>query len=73
MSNEKNKKEMVDDYVDYMDIDAISDEIIDLLKHKRYAAVRNRLTETNVVDIAGDYGRYKLRISGLSGLEDSLT
>ena len=52
MSNEKNKKEMVDDYVDYMDIDAISDEIIDLLKHKRYAAVRNRLTETNVVDIA---------------------
>ena len=31
MSNEKNKKEMVDDYVDYMDIDAISDEIIDLL------------------------------------------
>ena len=32
MSNEKNKKEMVDDYVDYMDIDAISDEIIDLLK-----------------------------------------
>ena len=35
-----------------MDIDAISDEIIDLLKHKRYAAVRNRLTETNVVDIA---------------------
>lgn len=52
MSNEKSRREADDDYVDYMDIDAISEEIIDLLKKKHYAKVRSRLAETNVVDIA---------------------
>lgn len=53
MNSEKNKKDTeTADYVDYMDINAISDEIIGLLKQKRYAMVRNKLVETNVVDIA---------------------
>ena len=53
MNSEKNKKDAETvDYVDYMDINAISDEIIGLLKQKRYAMVRNKLVETNVVDIA---------------------
>lgn len=52
MNSEKNRKEAEVDYVDYMDVNAISDEIIGLLKQKRYAMVRNRLAETNVVDIA---------------------
>lgn len=50
MNSEKNKKDA--ETVDYMDINAISDEIIALLKQKRYAMVRNKLVETNVVDIA---------------------
>lgn len=49
MGNEKKKS---DAERDYMDVGAISDEIIELLKQKRYAVVRSRLAETNVVDIA---------------------
>ena len=45
MSNEKSRREADDDYVDYMDIDAISEEIIDHLKKKHYAKVRSRLAE----------------------------
>lgn len=52
MSVDKELKELEAEILDYMDIDAISDEIIDLMSQKRYAMVRNRLAETNVVDIA---------------------
>ncbi len=37
---------------DYMDVSALADEIISLLRRKHYAAVREKLSETNVVDIA---------------------
>ena len=47
MSNEKSRREADDDYVDYMDIDAISEEIIDLLKKKHYAKVLRRMSSTS--------------------------
>lgn len=53
MDEEKITKDTeTEEYVDFMDIDAISDEIIELLKNKKYAMARSRLAETNVVDIA---------------------
>ena len=49
MAEEKNRN---DADADYMDLNAVSDEIIGLLKQKKYAAVRSRLAEINSVDIA---------------------